>query len=587
MKKRNPLRPAHAPALGRRGPASPFSPLIHQTLNPGGLNSTPAMKTATNISNAERALSDRDQSVLDAYREIILSYRAGDFAKTLERCGHVLDIYPDHAKVLNIAANVAFGTGALDQSFDYFRRLIALDPSHAEAHAMTGHILGQRGEYEAAAVAYRAAIAISPHDADVFFHLGLVLQEGGNFAPSIGAYERTVGLEPHHHQAWLNLGAMRQVMGDMRGARAAFRQAIEIKPDYAEAHRLLASLKTFRKDDGDIAAMRKLLAGPATSDAQAVHLRFALAKAHEDLQDYDTSFAHLTAGNRLKRAMVDFNIRDHEAYGEKIIAAFDKERILHLRGHGHPSGQCVFIIGMPRSGTTLIEQILAAHSRIFGAGEIYDLEQVIQDFGRQNHRDAAFPDYLEALKDGELRRMGETYSDMQAARAGKAGAADTDLWINKTPANFLFVGLIHAILPNAKVIHCRRDPMDVGLSCYKKLFRRGVSFSYDLDDIAGYYKMYSRLMDHWARLLPGFVLDVDYEAVVSDLEGQTRRMLDFCGLGWQDACRDFHQNRRPVQTASNAQVRRPLYGGAVKYWKHFESHLTPLRDALGKAWERS
>ncbi len=544
------------------------------------------MKTALNISGDRQAPSDRNQSILDAYRKIVAAYRAGDFAVTLEWCGKVLELDPDHANVLNIAANVAFETGAFDQSFDYFRRLIAIDPGHAEAHAMSGHILGRRGEYEAAAAAWRASIAINPNDADIFFHLGFALQEGESFAPSIDAYEKAVGLDPRHHQAWFNLGTMRQVLGDMKGASRAFRQAIEIKTDCAEAYRLLAGLKTFKKEDGDIAAMQALLDDPATTDAQAINLHFALAKAHEDLQDYDRSFAHLAAGNRLKRATVNFDIRDHEAHGEKIIAAFDKEHIKRFQGQeqeqGHPSKRCVFIIGMPRSGTTLVEQILAGHSRIFGAGELYDLERIIQDFGRQEHRGEAFPDYMEAIKDGELGRMGETYSGMQAARAEQAGAGGCDLWINKTPANFLCVGLIHAILPNAKVIHCRRDPMDVGLSCYKKLFRRGVSFSYDLGDIAQYYKGYDRLMDHWARLLPGFVLDVEYEAVVSDLEGQARRMLDFCGLGWQDACRDFHKSRRPVQTASNVQVRKPIYGGAVGYWKRFESHLTALRDALEK-----
>lgn len=543
------------------------------------------MKTATNINGGEQTPSDR--SILDGYRKIVGSYRAGDFAKTLEWCGHVLDIDPDHAKILNIAANVAFETGAFDQSFDYFRRLIVIDPGHAEAHAMIGHILGQRGEYEAAATAYRTAIGLGPHNADIFFHLGFALQEGGNFVQSIEAYEKAVGLEPRHHQAWLNLGAMRQVLGDMKDARAAFRQAIEMKPDFAEAHRLLANIKTFKKEDGDIAAMRALLADPATPEAQAVHLRFALAKAYEDLRDYDTSFAHLAAGNRLKRAMVNFDIRDHEAHGEKIIAAFGEEQVKRFQGQeqgqGDPSEQCIFIVGMPRSGTTLVEQILASHSRIFGAGELYDLERIIQDFGREEHPGAAFPDYLEALEGGELGRMGETYSSMQAARAELAGAGAGDLWINKSPANFLYVGFIHAILPNAKVIHCRREPMDVGLSCYKKLFRGGVSFSYDFDDIARYYKVHDRLMDHWARVLPGFVLDVDYEAVVSGLEGQARRMLDFCGLGWEDACRDFHKSRRPVQTASNVQVRRPLYGSAVGCWKHFEAHLTPLLEALEKA----
>ncbi len=540
------------------------------------------MKTALNISGGRRALSERNQFILDAYRKIVAAYRAGDFAVTLEWCGKVLDLDPGHAKVLNIAANVAFETGNFDQSFDYFRRLIAIDPGHAEAHAMTGHILGRRGEYEAAAAAYRAAIAITPEDPDIFFHLGFALQEEKDFAPSIDAYEKAIGLDPRHHQAWLNLGAMRKVMGDMRGAGEAFRQAIEIKADFAEAYQLLADIKTFKKEDGDIAAMLELLDDPATSEPQAIHLRFALAKAHEDLHDYDRSFAHLAAGNRLKRATVNFDIQAHEAYGEKIIAAFDKEHMKRLQGQGHPSKQCVFIIGMPRSGTTLVEQILAGHSRIFGAGELYDLERIIQDFGREEHRGAAFPDYMGALNAGEPRRMGEAYSGMQAARAELAGKGAGDFRINKTPANFLYVGFIHAVLPNAKVIHCRRDPMDVGLSCYKKLFRRGVSFSYDLDDIARYYKVYGRLMDHWARTLPGFVLDVDYEAVVADLEGQARRMLDFCGLGWEDACRDFHVRRRPVQTASNAQVRRPLYDSAVGYWKHFEAHLTPLRDALEK-----
>ena len=414
--------------------------------------------------------------------------------------------------------------------------------------------------------AHRRALEIEPGDAETMTNLGIALKESGDAAAAVAAHRRALEIKPGMAGTYHNLGNALVVQGDLEGAVAAFRRALEIRPGFAETYRQLADLVTFTAESRDLAAMRNLLAGGSLGELQEMHLRFALAKAHEDVGDYDQAFVHLDRGNRLKRAAIDFDVADDEALVDRIIATFADTG----PAAPAPAGMPVFVLGMPRSGTTLIEGILASHSRVHGAGELETLGRLARGLER------GYPEGAAALEGPPLEDFREAY-----ITAVKGLAPQAPRITDKMPGNFLHIGLIHKAFPDARVVHCVRDPVDVCLSCYRRLFAATQNFAYDLAELGRYYRAYERLMRHWHARLPGFIHDVRYEDVVADQKGETARLLEFCGLEWEDACLAFHKSDRPVGTASAVQVRRPIYGTAVKRWKHYEPHIGALLDALG------
>jgi hypothetical protein len=341
-------------------------------------------------------------------------------------------------------------------------------------------------------------------------------------------------------------------------------------------------LKTFTPGDPDLEALRALAdraserGGPVE---ERLNLEFTLGKAYMDIGEAELAFAHLNAGARLKRSTFDYDVHDDEAQFAEIARILDAEQLNAERvgGGGDPSEKPVFIVGLPRSGTTLVEQILASHPRVHGAGELTTLEALLIERLGPALSPLARVQGFASLTPGDLAALGGAYARTTAAMApGSLRVTD------KMPSNFRLLGLIRLMLPNARIIHCRRDPLDTGLSCYATLFTRGQPFTYDLREFGLYHRAYERLMAHWRGLLPPErFLEVRYENVTGDLEGQARRLIDFCGLAWDDACLAFHQTRRPVRTASVDQVRRPLYRSSVARWKLYEAQLAPLLETLG------
>ena len=305
-------------------------------------------------------------------------------------------------------------------------------------------------------------------------------------------------------------------------------------------------------------------------------LHFALGKAYADLDQRERSFHHLLEGNALKRREFVYDEAETLGFLDRIRTVFTAELMHSKRGLGDASMVPIFIVGMPRSGTTLVEQILASHPKVFGAGELKEFSKAATSLGMSNGA-LSFPEVVPALSAEQLRQLGTSYLDGVAAAAPKA-----ERITDKMPANFSFVGLIHLALPNARIIHMRRDPIDTCLSCFSQLFAGDVPYCYNLGELGRYYRAYQTLMEHWRRVLPaGLMLEVEYEKVVADIEGQARQTVAYCGLEWDDACLDFYKTQRPIRTASATQVRQPIYRTSVGRWKPYQHLLQPLIKELG------
>jgi hypothetical protein len=326
--------------------------------------------------------------------------------------------------------------------------------------------------------------------------------------------------------------------------------------------------------------MERLMAdGALLSDEDRICLHFALGKAFADLEQNEASFRHFLEGNALKRRTSGYDEAATLSFFERIAAVFTRELMQRMRGGGDPSRVPVFVVGMPRSGTTLIEQILASHSKVFGAGEREEFGEAAFSLGQANGTTARFPEVVSTLSADELRQLGARYLDLVGAATGPA-----ERIVDKLPLNFTFVGLIHLALPNARIIWARRDPIDTCVSCFSTLFGGNQPHTYDLGELGRYHRAHEALMHHWRGVLPhGIMLEVRYEDVVEDLEGQARRMLKHCGLEWEDACLEYHRTQRSVRTASVAQVRQPIYRRSVGRWRAYQHLLQPLLQALDGA----
>lgn len=448
------------------------------------------------------------------------------------------------------------------------------------AHYGLGLVLKAQGRSPEAEASLQRAVRLKPDFAGGYYCLAYLCLEQGRTEEAVSGFRRAVEIEPGYADARIKLGECHAELGRFAEAEACYRHVLEADPGNIDARFDLALLGTAHDADGNLAALvgveqavrdrKKTLVGN-----DAVKLDFALGRAYDQRGDHERAFAHFLAGNRLKRAMLDHDAQKTAARIADIMRIFDRESIARLGDGGDPSALPVFVLGMPRSGTTLVEQIIASHPAVHGAGELPELLEIAT--GVTAGAESLFPGGMMALGPEALAGMGGRYVAGLQRRAPQAQRI-TD----KMPANFLAVGLIHLMLPNAKIIHVDRDPVDTCLSCFTQLFSGGQGFSYDLAELGRYYADYARLMEHWRRVLPaGAFLDVRYEDIVAEQEAQSRRLIGYCGLEWDDACLDFHSNSRAVKTSSMVQVRQPIYKSSVERWRSYEKFLGPLFDALG------
>jgi tetratricopeptide (TPR) repeat protein len=557
------LQPRHAAGLhmlgvirAQSGDADEAARLIERSLviEP----SNPAAQF--NLGNALSALG-RDEAAIAAYRR---SQRGR----------------PEFAQGwINLAAALA-RAGRWDEAADAWGRATALAPGHAVAHRGLADALGALGRHEAAAGAYQKALALDPADFAACCGLGQALQDAGRYDEAVAAFRRALGLRPPGVDAYIALAGSLRELGESADALAALDRALAIDPASARAWYVRSLVKTFSADDPDIGRMQALLAradARGLGDQDRLELEFALGKAWMDAGDADRAFDHLAAGNRRKRAGFAYDVQDDIDRLNGAAAAFSPELMRRLRGGGAPSERPVFIVGMPRSGSTLIEQILASHPDIHGAGELTLLDEALNRVLGPGAGRGDWAARAPKLNAGDLAAVGRAYVEGLATIAPGASRV-----VDKMPFNFRHAGLIAVALPNARIIHCRRDPIDTCLSCYAHNFVEGVDFAYDLRELGRYHLAYQRLMGHWRALLPAErFIEVDYEAVVGDLEREARRLIGFCGLAWDDACLAFHRTRRDIRTASAGQARQPIYRTSLERWKPYQAHLGPLIEALG------
>jgi len=438
--------------------------------------------------------------------------------------------------------------------------------------------LGRMQEADAAA---RKVLQIEPENPQSWLTIAGVATRMLRQEAALEAYERAARLQPNEVRVHLSIGHVHKTLGRRAASEAAYKQALRVDPGFAEAYWSLADLKNYTFTDAELGEMRRLLESDPRANANRALLHFALGRALEQRAEYAEAFAHYAAGNELRRREAPFDIEGFERRSARIRAFFDAAFFASQQGSGEPSAAPIFIVGLPRSGSTLIEQILASHSRVEGTMELPNIITLVHQFDDMVPGRNGYPETVGRIPPGQFAALGARYlEDTAALRTGR------DRFTDKMPNNFSHVGLIRAILPNATVIDARRHPLDACFSTFKQHFAQGQAFSYDLRDLGRYYRAYLALMDHWDAVLPGKVLHVQYEDIVRDPETQIRRLLAHCGLEFEPACLAFHETRRSVRTASAEQVRQPLYSSGVGYWQHFERELEPLRQALGDALER-
>ena len=400
----------------------------------------------------------------------------------------------------------------------------------------------------------------------------------GDYADSMAAYESVLRDHPRQPKLWMSYGHTLRTTGKVPESIAAYRRALSMEPTLGEVWWSLANLKTFRFSDADVRAMRQALAREDLADDDRMHFEFALGKALEDAASYPESFTHYAAGNALRRVQHGYDAQEMSRFVGRSKQLLTRELFAERAGAGAAARDPIFIVGLPRAGSTLIEQILCSHSLVEGTMELPQLPNIARRLaGSKQEEEGVFLKRLASLPPDELRALGEGYlAETRIMR--KTGAP---FFIDKMPNNFTYVGLIHLILPNAVIIDARRHPLGCGFSCFKQHFARGQWFTYGLEDLGQYYRDYVELMAHWDEVLPGKVGRVFYETLIDDPETEIRRLLAHCGLPFEPACLKFYENDRAVRTASSEQVRQPIFRAAVDHWRRYEPWLDPLKQALG------
>lgn len=477
---------------------------------------------------------------------------------------------PFDARAIRMLAELAARIGRYGDAETLLRRALEIAPDFHAARANLAMVLGRMGR---AAEALPLLDDLFGAEGEQLGHLNLkaaTLGRLGDFDEGIALYERVLKTAPRQPRVWLSYGHMLKTVGRLADGVAAYRKAIELAPALGEAWFSLSNLKTVRFSEADLQTMSDALARADLGDEDRFHLEFALAKALHDLRQTDAAFDHYARANSLRRKSQPYDSAATTARVDRSIAAFTSELFEARRGTGCQAPDPIFIVGMPRAGSTLVEQILSSHSQVEGTSELADLPAVSRQLGR-------YPGTILEAGPDELRDLGEEY----LRRTSVQRRTDRPFFIDKLPNNWALVPFIQLILPNAKIIDARRHPLSCCFSNFRQHFARGQAFAYDLADLGHYYADYVRLMAHVDRVLPGRVHRVIYEQVVNDTEGEVRALLAACGLPFEQACLEFHRTERAVRTPSSEQVRQPIYRQGTEEWMPYEPHLQPLKEALG------
>ena len=503
----------------------------------------------------------------------------GKLLKAEDLCRKFLRKVPHHVEAMRLLADIGVRFGVLADAEFLLESAHQFEPNNVRVHMDYIQALRKRQKFGPALEQARQLLETSPENPQFQSIYAIECMQTGDYDQALSLFDQVLERIPGDPITLTSKGHAYKTCGRYDEAVASYRGALASKPQHGEAWYSLSNLKVYSFSDGELERMHAQASSDGLPHADRVHLNFALGKAYEDRDDFETSFRFYEQGNRSKKAASSY---DADKMTEELRAqqrVCTAEMLARGATAGHSAGDPIFVVGLPRAGSTLLEQILSSHSRVEGTLELPNILSYSQQLRRRGRSgpEPGYPEILAVLSDEELNQFGRQYID--DTRIHRHGAP---FFVDKMPNNFRHIGLIHLILPNAKIIDARRHPMACGFSGYKQLFAEGQQFTYDLADLGQYYRDYVELMDHWDAVLPGKVLRVQYEDVVGDLETQVRRILDHCGLEFEPECLSFYRTERAVRTPSSEQVRQPIFQSGLDYWRNYESWLDPLKGALGE-----
>jgi len=495
-------------------------------------------------------------------------HMAGNAAEAADSCLNALRLQPDYSEAHNNHGNALLELGRYDEAAHAFSTALQLQPGLVQAHTGMGKALNALGFHRQAVEHLQHAVTQNPDSALWHNELGNALSDLGRLQDAVESYQRAVKVEPEFAQAHSNAGVALGDLGRFDEACNSMSEALRLDPGFVEAHYNLSALKTYKGDDGQLDDMLRLVNDSQVGDDDRSYLCFALGKAYEDLGDTDRSFELLADGNRLRKTALGYDIKRDVEQFEQIRSAFGDRPVSALPDD--VTQRPIFIVGMPRSGTSLVEQILASHSAVHGAGELGFASRILVPVVQSDSEAWA------RISDENLRAIRDEYlAELDYV------APNATVVTDKMPGNFRWIGFLLTMMPGAKIVHVQRNPVATCWSMYKRLFQKN-GFTNDLEDLGQYYLLYADLMDFWSERFPGQIHHLDYEKLTENQEAETRRLLEYCALPWEDACLDFHATRRAISTASGAQVRKKMYTGSSEAWRQYASHLGPLLTILNE-----
>jgi len=497
------------------------------------------------------------------------------FAEAEKLYRQILTRHPDNVSAMRLWAQLGIREKRYSEAERLLQQAVQVAPGFSQALDNLCSVQLQQEKFDDVIESAKKLLKLKPRSPDGHIWLATATAAAGNHVDAVGFFDKALEFAPNHVGAMCGKGNAYRTIGDQDGAIAAYRSSIEANPLHAEAYWSLANLKTFRFEDQEVDDMLALVGDERIPPVGQVQLNNALGLEFDGRKEYDRAFEFIDCGNKLRREQEYYDRVMNEEKTDLSLEVFTPQFFADNAGHGHPDPAPIFIVGLPRSGSTLLEQILSSHSKVDGTHELFDFDKTIRADPDLSAPPARYPTSVANIGANDFKRLGSEYMERTRRHRG-----DRPFFTDKNPNNFVHVGLLNLILPNAKIINAARHPLDSCFGSYKQLFAQGQPFTYDLVELGEYYLQYQRLMDHWHEVMPGKVLDVQYEDVVADLEGQVRRILDYCELDWEESCLRFHETSRSVKSASSEQVRQPIYTSAVHTWRHYEAHLGPLIETL-------
>ena len=503
-----------------------------------------------------------------------------DKAEEAEKiCLSVLKTDPNSVGAKELLINRAMDTNRASWAEQLSRSLVQQMPENPKWWLRLATAQSRQDKLEDSEESVKRSLEIDPAQSEARMLLGGIYSKNNQFEAGLEQFDLILDKQPNHIPAISQRATILKTLGRQDEAVSAYQQCMRIDPKFGEAAWSLSNLKTYRFSDEEVVQMHAMLQGGELIPEEEVHFNYALGKAYEHRENWEKAFACYQAGNSVKRELVKWSADRFSELVDRVIASFDRDFVEQHAKSGHPAASPIFILGLPRSGSTLQEQILSSHSQVEGTRELPYMPWIATGLAKKpdNLATQRYPEGVRELDAEKLTLVGQRFL-AQAQRHREQGLP---YFIDKLPNNFIYVGLILLSLPNAKIINTLRHPVDNCFGCFKQLWAEGQHFSYDLEDLGRYYRDYNRLMAHWRKVFPGKIHDVQYESVVDKLAENVTELLDFCGLPFEEQCLRFHETSRAVNTASSEQVRQPIYKSAVAYWRHFEVYLDPLKDALG------